>query len=330
MAENREAFYRKVLHGLNALVTGGTGLIGRQVVDLLTKAGANVKIVSLDDNRVDSTSVHVKADLREYSVCQDVVGGMDCVFHLAGIKGSAGVSGSQIATHFVPTLMITTNVLEACRESNIKDVLFTSSIGAYPKGSIFKESEYTIESSPMDFAGWSKRVGELQIQAYREQYGLNYNIVRPSNVYGPGDNFDPDSAMVIPALLGRVYRGESPLSVKGDLLATRDFVYSRDVAHGILLAMIRGKSDFYNLGSGRKVSIGELVETISNVTGVDYRFNSTEPGPGYRDRLMDIDLARQELGYDPSTSLRDGILETWNWFVDNPDEHMMKQNYFRG
>ena len=104
------------------------------------------------------------------------------------------------------------------------------------------------------YPGWAKRMAELQIRAYKEQYGLNWSIVRPSNVYGPGDNFDPNNAMVIPSLMMRIHRGENPLMVWGSGLSIRDFVFSRDVAEGIVLALYFGtRGDFVNLGSGKGV-----------------------------------------------------------------------------
>ncbi|MBU1598499.1 NAD(P)-dependent oxidoreductase, partial [bacterium] len=189
----------------NVLVTGGTGLIGRQVTDLLCSAGASVKIVSLDKINVNDKAEHVLGDLTSFDFCKNITENMDFVFHLAGIKGSASVTEKKLASHFVPILMMNTNILEACRINRVKKVVYTSSIGAYSDAEIFTESDYKLDSLPMDFAGWAKRMAELQIYAYRVQYNLdNFSIVRPCNVYGPGDNFDPNNAMVIPSLMHRI------------------------------------------------------------------------------------------------------------------------------
>jgi GDP-L-fucose synthase len=315
--------------GQRILVTGGTGLIGRQVVQILCGAGANVTIVSLDRVKVSDQAEHIYGDLTDFEFCKDITYGVDCVCHLAGIKGSAAVSTSMVASHFVPTLMMNTNVLEASLVNDVPKVVYTSSIGAYASTEIFRESDYRLDSLPMDFAGWAKRVAELQIDAYHTQYGRNnFAIVRPSNVYGPGDNFDPENAMVVPSLMYRVRQGENPLHVWGDGSAVRDFVFSRDVAEGVLLALHHGTAGgFVNLGSGRECTIRQLVETLSAFLDFDYEFDTSKPS-GYPKRLMDIDRARELIGYDPATSLLDGLKETWAWYLEHEDEHECKKNYF--
>jgi len=317
----------------NVLVTGGTGLIGRQVVGMLADAGATVRIVSLDQVRVHEKAEHTIGDLTDFELCKTVTRDTDFVFHLAGIKGSMEVSKTRLASHFVPTLMFNTNVLEACRLNKVGKVVYASSIGAYTGAEVFVESSEApgnFSGAPMDFAGWAKRMGELQIHAYRVQYGMdNFAIVRPSNVYGPGDNFDPNNAMVIPTLLSRVYRGEDPVSIWGDGSAIRDFAYSRDVAEGVILALYHGtRGHFVNLGSGQGVSIRTLVETLHSFLDFNYAFDSSKPA-GVPRRVMDISLAREMIDYNPTTSLSEGLRETWEWYVSHQGEHLKKKNYFR-
>jgi GDP-L-fucose synthase len=317
--------------GRNALVTGGTGLIGRQVVALLADAGARVKIVSLDHVTVDSRADHVIGDLTNFDLCKEVTKGMDFVFHLAGIKGSAQVSQTHLAAHFVPTLMFNVNVLEASRLNKVEKVVYTSSIGAYANGEVFKEGEPgDFHDAPMDFAGWAKRMAELQVHAYKVQYGMkNIAIVRPSNVYGPGDNFDPENAMVVPSLIHRIYHREDPLVVWGDGSAIRDIVYSRDVAEGVVLALHHGTGGRYvNLGGGRGYTVRELVETLHGFLGFNYQFDASKPS-GFPRRVMDISLAKELIGYNPMTSLLDGLKETWNWYINNREEYLKKKNYFK-
>jgi len=316
--------------GRNVLVTGGTGLIGRQVVDVLCSAGAHVKIVSLDRIKVHDNAEHVVGDLTSFDFCKEITKDMDFVFHLAGIKGSIVVAKTKLASHFVPTLMFNTNVLEACRINKVQKIVYTSSIGAYANTDIFRESDYKLESLPMDFAGWAKRMAELQIKAYKIQYGLeNFSIVRPCNVYGPGDNFDPNNAMVIPTLMHRIYHKEDPVVVWGDGSAIRDFAYSRDVAEGAILALYHGtKSSFVNLGSGQDHSIKELVETLHSFLDFNYEFDTSKPA-GFPKRVMDISLAKKLIDYNPTTSLLEGLKQTWQWFVNNQDEYLNKQNYFK-
>lgn len=314
----------------SVLVTGGTGLIGRQIVKMLCDADARVRIVSLDEVNVDDRAEHVFGDLTDFSLCKELTQDMDFVFHLAGIKGSIEVTKSKPASFFVPLMMFNTNVLEACRLNKVQKVVYTSSIGAYSSAEVFKEDNGN-DGLPMDmFPGWAKRMAEMQIEAYKIQYGLkNFAVVRPCNVYGPGDNFDPKNAMVIPTLMYRIFNQEDPVVVWGDGSAVRDFAYSRDIAEGVVLALYHGTGDkpFVNLGSGRGYTIKELVETLHEFLDFNYRFDTTKPS-GFPKRMMDISLAKEVIDYNPSTLLVDGLKETWEWFIENQDEYLKKKNYF--
>lgn len=316
--------------GKSAVVTGGTGLIGREVVDLLCAAGAHVRIVSLDHLHVNDRAEHVYGDLTDFAFCRKITKDTDFVFHVAGIKGSIDVTVKKPASFFVPLLMFNANVLEACRLNNVQKVVYTSSIGAYASSDVFRESATLETEPPMDmFPGWAKRMAEMQIEAYRIQYGLeNFAVVRPCNVYGPGDNFDPKNAMVIPTLMHRIHRGENPLVVWGDGSAIRDFAYSRDVAEGVILALYHGTQGRYvNLGSGQGYTIRELVQTLNSFIPFEYRFDDTRSS-GFPKRVMDISLAREMLDYDPTTSLLEGLQRTWQWYTANANEFLARKNYF--
>lgn len=311
------------------LVTGGTGLIGREVSRLLLDLGASVKVVSLDKVELDPRIEVVFGDLTNLDFCIEQTRGIDYVFHLAGVKGSIEVTKAKPANFFVPLLMFNTNVLEAARRNNVEKLVYTSSIGAYSSAEVFVETENR-EGAPQDmFPGWAKRMAELQIQAYKQQYGLDWSVVRPCNVYGPGDNFDPNNAMVIPSLMMRIANGEKPLKVWGDGSAIRDFAYSTDVAIGTIQALNFGtRGDFVNLGSGKGYSIKELVETLREFIDFEYEFDTSKPA-GFAKRVMDISRARDWIEYDPKTTLREGLESTWNWFLSNKDEYLQKQNYFK-
>lgn len=316
--------------GTHVLVTGGTGMIGREIVNLLCTTGARVRIVSIDRITVHPQAEHVYGDLTDFGLCKTISKDMDYVFHVAGVKGSIEVTKSKPASFFVPLLMMNTNMLEACRINHVKKVVYTSSIGAYPSAEIIRESNKH-DGPPMDmFPGWAKRMAELQVQAYSIQYGLNnFAVVRPCNVYGPGDNFDPKNAMVIPTLMFRIANKENPVVIWGDGSAVRDFAFSRDVAEGVILALYHGTKGqpFLNLGSGKGYTIRELVETLRGFIEFDFRFDASKPS-GFPKRVMDITLARQVIGYNPSTSLRDGLKETWDWFMAHRQEYHLRQNYF--
>ena len=329
MSKTMFSEYKNFFIGKKVLVTGGTGLIGREVSRLLLELGAQVRVVSLDKVKVDPKIDLIYGDLTSLNFCIEQTKDIDCVFHLAGVKGSIEVTKAKPASFFVPLLMFNTNVLEAARINNVKRLVYTSSIGAYSGAEVFIETENR-EGAPQDmFPGWAKRMAELQIQAYRQQYGLDWAVVRPCNVYGPGDNFDPENAMVIPSLMMRIANGEKPLKVWGDGSAVRDFAYSTDVAIGTIQALYYGtRGDFVNLGSGLGYSIRELVETMREFIDFEFEFDISKPA-GFPKRVMDISRAREWIKYDPKTSLREGLENTWKWFLGNKEEYLQKQNYFK-
>lgn len=314
----------------NCLVTGGTGMIGREVAKILVNMDANVRVISLDKIKIHEQIDHIYGDLTNFEFCKDQTKDMDCVFHMAGIKGSMKVTLEKPASFFVPLLMFNTNILEACRINNVPKLVYTSSIGAYSSSEVFVERDDEDQGPPMDmYPGWAKRMAEMQINAYKIQYDLqDYSIVRPCNVYGPGDNFDPENAMVIPSLMSRIRFGEDPMRIWGDGSAIRDFAFSRDVAEGTINAIFHGtKGKYINLGSGQGVTIKKLVETLNSFIDFNYEFDTTKSS-GWPKRLMDISLAKEMIDYNPQTSLIDGLKETWSWFLNYEDEYKLKKNYF--
>lgn len=320
--------------GKRVLVTGGTGLIGRPLVSMLIEAGANVKIVSLDEPiDIPKNVEFVKGDLREGVFCRKVVEKIDFVFHLAGVKGSIGIGRKQGASFFVNYLLINTNMMEAARLAGVERYLFASSICVYPPAEIFVEQN-AWNGPPQQgdsYAGWAKRMGELQAEAYKEQYGWDkIAIVRPVNTYGPYDDFNPKTALVIPALLRRVLDGEDPLIVWGDGSAVRDFVFSGDVARGMLLALEKyACCDPINLGSGSGFSIKEIVRMILEVTGKSPKIVWDKEKPsGIKFRVADISKAREKIGFVPVVSLKEGLKETLNWYLKNKDVIDKKYNVF--
>jgi GDP-L-fucose synthase len=193
---------------------------------------------------------------------------------------------------------------------------------------IFKE-ENVWKSFPSKhdwFGGWAKRMGELQAEAYAIQNGKsNVSIVRPANVYGPYDNFDTDNAMVIPSLIRKAHENEF-LSVWGDGSPIRDFIYSEDVARG-MLHMVKNKvTEPVNLGSGTGVTIKELATTIASELGREIKWDTDKP-MGDKIRLFDTNRA-ESYGFKPKTKLEDGISNTVKWFLDNLDIVDKRYNVF--
>lgn len=322
-----------MFEGKRVLVTGGTGLIGRPLVQMLIERGASVRIASLDDpSRAHPDAEFRRVNLMELHHCLSTCEGMDFVFQLAGIKGSPAMTAQRPASFFVPTILFNTNMMEAARRCGVGRYLYTSTIGVYAPAEVFYEDDvWKTFPSPNDrFAGWAKRMGELQAEACRIEYGWDQiAIVRPANVYGPYDNFDPDNAMVIPSLISRVMQGEDPLVVWGDGSAVRDFIHAKDVARGMLLAMEKGCGRPINLGSGTGVSVKKIVEIIlENVESRPKVIWDTSKPSGDRIRLMDVSRAKS-IGFDPVISVEDGIKEVMEWYRENKNSVHKRFNVFR-
>lgn len=314
------------------LVTGGTGMIGRPLVEMLIQKEAKVRIASLDDpSRAHPKAEFVRVDLTDINNCLNAVKGMDYVFHLAGIKGSPKMTKERPASFFVPTILFNTNMMEAARRSGIKNFLYTSTIGVYAPSEIFHEDDVwkTFPSENDKFAGWAKRMGELQAEAYKIEYSWNkISIVRPANVYGPFDNFDPENAMVIPSLIARALSGENPLVVWGDGTPIRDFIHARDVAKGMMLVMEKGETRPVNLGSGKGYTIKQIAELVKKYAPGNLKlvWDTSKPS-GDKKRLMDISRARS-LGFKPTISIEAGIKEVLDWYIKNKNLISKRYNVF--
>lgn len=316
----------------NVLVTGGTGMIGRPLVTMLLEKGANVFVVSLDESHgLDSKVNFVQADLTDFKNCVDACIDMDYVFNLIGVKGSPKMCKEQPADFMVPMLQFNTNMMEAARKNKVKWYLYTSSVGVYHPAEVFKEEDVwaTFPSENDRFAGWAKRIGELQAEAYSIQYGWDcVSIVRPANVYGPYDNFDPDNAMVIPSLIRKALENDM-LSVWGDGSAVRDFIHAKDVALGMIHMVENKITKPVNLGSGEGFSIKTIVDLIVKHCGkdLDVEWDTTKPS-GDAKRLFDMSRANS-YGFYPAMEIEDGIIDTINWFKNNQKIVDKRHNAFK-
>lgn len=296
-------------------------MIGRQVVALLLEGGAEVRVASLDDPGDRALPYEFRqGDLTDGDFCRSVVSGCDIVFHLAGIKGSVGIGRTKGASFMVPLLLMNTQLMEAARRADVQRLVYTSSIAVYHPAEVFIEDRaWDGPPHPSDqFAAWAKRMGELQADAYLAEYGWDRTvIVRPTNVFGPGDNFDPQTAMVIPALIARAVTGENPLEVWGDGSAVRDFLFSRDCAEAMLLAAQHAPGNTpINLGSGRPTSIREVVAAISSCFDPPPQITwDTERPAGNNVRVMDTTRARELIGFEARTPLDTAIRETVEWYL---------------
>lgn len=298
------------------LITGGTGLIGIQLANLLVDSEAQVTVASLEKNpELSKKCKYAKLDLRILKNCLKITKGQDFVFHLAGIKGSPKLTMTRPYSFMTPMILFNTNMMEACRLNKVKRYLYTSSIGVYNPKSLMSEKDVwkTFPSKNDWYSGWAKRIGELQGDCFNVHYGLNnFSIVRPANVYGKGDDFS-ENGMVIPQLVKRIHT-ESPFICWGDGSPIRDFIHADDVADGILLCYEKKITEPINLGSGKGVSIKELVDTLVEIYDgdVDVKWDKSKPN-GDAIRLMDMTRANKH-GFYPKTDLKTGLKEVVEYY----------------
>ena len=315
----------------NVLVTGGTGMIGRSVVEKLLILGAKITVADLHipDNKIDNVE-YVKVDLRYFDQCESICAGKDYVFNVVGVKGSPQACATQPADFMVPMLQFNTNMMEAARKADVDWFLYTSSVGVYSPSDVFHEDDvWKTFPSPNDrFAGWAKRMGELQAEAYSIQYNWNkFSIVRPANVYGRFDNFNPVNSMVVPSLIRKAQENDV-LEVWGDGSSIRDFIFSDDVADAMIHCVVNKINEPLNLGSGEGYSIKDLVEMVVAASGKDLEIKwLTDKPNGDAKRIMST-AKSESYGIQHKTSLYEGIKIVTNWFKENKEVLDQRYNVF--
>lgn len=317
---------------MRVLVTGATGMVGRAVVERLRRENVALTATSFDAQSPWSDITFKRVDLRDYAAVLEMCAEADVVLHVAGIKGSVSMTKAKPATFMAPLLQMNTNVFAACQAAGVGRVVYTSSIGVYSPGELISESDLDWSAPPMDtHPGWAKRMGELQLAAMRsEDPAFTYAIVRPSNVYGPGDNFNPQTAMVIGALLGRAFKGETPVKVQGTGGAVRDFVYSVDVADALVRLAFSDFVGDLNVGAGSGVSIRDLASNITAITGVPLTFDSVLVDEGFSSRILSVNKARESIEWAPQTDIMSGLDLTWNWLLKHGADQVGRLDYFAG
>lgn len=308
------------LKGKKVLVTGGTGLIGQQLIKLLKEEGANIRIVSLDNNSLVPPDIEfMQLDLMNFDNCKKACENVDVVFNLIGIKTSPKIIKEKPANIFVSYLRFNTNIIEAARQSNVGWFLYVSTIGVYSPTDVMSEDELWngFPSKHDWYGGWAKRMGEMQLETYKIQYGLNnYSIIRPANVYGPYDDFS-ETSMVIPSLIKRVYNKENPFVVWGDGTSIRDFIYSEDVARAMIFAVTNEINEPLNVGSGKGISIKDVVNTVIEISDYipEIIWDVSKPS-GDKQRILNTNKLNN-YGFTPKINLKDGLTKTLEWYKLN-------------
>jgi len=300
------------------LVTGGAGFLGSHLIEQMKEKGTSPAHIRVTRSKT--------TDLRIWEHCVDAVQDIDVVIHLAAKVGGIGYNRNNPATLFYDNAMMGIQLMEAARREGVEKFVQVGTVCAYPKFTPvpFKEEDlwngYPEETNAP--YGVAKKMLLVQAQAYREQYGFNAIYLLPVNLYGPRDNFDPESSHVIPALIRKFVDAKQSKSdtveVWGTGSASREFLYVDDAARGIVLATERyNKPDPVNLGSGMEITIKDLVALIGELTGFDGEivWDATKPD-GQPRRCLDVSRAREEFGFEAEMGFREGLHRTIEWYMD--------------
>lgn len=299
------------------LVTGGNGFLGKHLVrKLIEERGVHADHISIPDEK--------DCDLRIWENCQKAVGGMDLVIHLAAKVGGIGFNQKYPGELFYDNAIMSIQMMEAARREGVSKYVALGTVCAYPKFTPvpFKEEDlwsgYPEETNAP--YGLAKKMQLVQSQSYRQQYDFNSIFLLPVNLYGPGDNFDPKSSHVIPALIRKFVEAKEKnlpvVTVWGTGEASREFLYVEDAAEGILLAAERyNGSEPANLGAGCEIKIKDLVILVQELVGYkgEVAWDRSHPD-GQPRRMLNTAKAQKEFGFKATTLFEEGLRKTIEWY----------------
>lgn len=317
------------LKGAKCLVTGGAGFLGHRLIERLLAEGAQVratlhnKPAKLIDDRIE----YVTTDLQDQANCAAVCDGVDFVFHCAANTQGAAVIRETPLAHVTPNVPMNTYLLAGAHKAGVKRFLFLSSGAAYPDtGHRPVEEHEMLADEPVDVyyaVAWMKRYAEILCKTYATKIRnpMDCVVVRPSNVYGPGDKFDPKTSHVTAALIRRVVLRPNPFEVWGTGEDVRDLIYIDDFMDGLLMAF--HNPDPYleiNICSGDGVRVIDILNLAAKVDGfgdINVQLDPTKPST-VPVRRLSAKLAAEKLGFTARVGLEEGLRRTLAWYRQNP------------
>ncbi len=318
---------KEILH--TTLVTGCSGLVGYHVVKKLIEAsqpgylvvGVDIKEPTYDYSEYGDKFVFHNVDLTDSYKTSSLfeIYNLNDIINCFGIKGTPKTAQEQPVNFLVPSITANMNLLKNCQHHSVY-ICFLSSVGVYASAEEFQEDTVweTLPSRHDWFPAWSKRIPELIIDAYRQQYDfINYTILRPSNIFGEYDNFG-ENAMAIPATIKKVFESNGEIEAWGDGTSIRDYVYAGDVAEACLTATRkRLHNEIVNIGSGVEITIKEMIETVAKVSGKDIKINwDTSKPNGEPKRKMNTEK-QEDYGLLPKIGFEEGIRKTYEHYKKN-------------
>ena len=314
------------------LVTGCSGLVGYHVVKKLAESipdgylvvGIDIKEPKYDYKQYGDKFVFHNIDLTDYYKVSSIfeLYNINDVMNCFGIKGTPKTAKSYPVNFLVPSIQANINLIKNCQHHSAY-MCFLSSVGVYASAEEFEEDTVweTLPSQHDWFPAWSKRVPELIIDAYRQQFGwINWTILRPSNIFGEYDNYG-ENAMAIPATIKKVFESDGEIEAWGDGTPIRDYVYAGDVAEACLIsAKKRLHTEIINVGSGVETTIKEMIETTIKISGKDIKINwDTSKPNGEPKRKMNTEK-QEDYGLLPKYGFEEGIRKTYEHYKNNINE----------
>ena len=316
-----------MLKGVKVLVAGAAGLVGSNLLGRLLAEGAKVRATLhrkepvIEDRRID----YVRCDLTRPEDCRRAVAGMQYVYLCAASTSGAAAINATPMIHVTPNVLINSLMLEAAHEAEVEKFLWLGSTVADPVSDKPMREEQVMEGEPYEkyfYAGWAKRFTEVLCRMYGEKLPKKMTtiVLRPTNIYGPHDDFEFATSHVIPALIRKCVERWNPLEVWGDGSEVRDVIYVDDMVEAMLLATQRISSyTAINIGLGKGHSVKEILGDILEVDGYEdakVRFDPSKPTT-IPLRLIDTHKAESLLGFRAKVGLREGLKRTIEWYRES-------------
>ncbi|PIR48400.1 GDP-fucose synthetase [Candidatus Peregrinibacteria bacterium CG10_big_fil_rev_8_21_14_0_10_55_24] len=317
-----EIMHILVMQSRRILVTGGAGFLGTYVVGELQQKNYEVHV-----------PLHSDYDLRSRAQVEQLLAATKphCIIHLAAVVGGIGANRRSPGTFFFDNAIMGIHLMEQARLAGVEKFVSVGTVCSYPKHTPVPFHEESLwdgypEETNAPY-GIAKKLALVQGQAYRQQYGFNAIYLIPVNLFGPGDNFDPETSHVIPALIYKfscaLCERKREVVLWGDGMPTREFLYVKDAARALVLALeTYEKPDPVNIGTGKEISIRELAEVIAAEVGFTGKivWDTTKPN-GQPRRRLDTARALREFGFQATTPFIDGLRATIQWYARHVASH---------
>ncbi len=311
-------------NGRRVLVTGGAGFVGTNLIRALVEAGAIVRATlhTSEPQESEDRVEWVRGDLLDAAFCRQACAGSELVFMCAANTSGAAVMATTPLVHVTPNVIMNTQMLDAAYGAGVRKFLFLSSNTVYPEAAHAVAEEEMIPGNVYEkyfCVAWMKQFSEVLCRMYSEKIPkpMAALVVRPANIYGPHDDFEPATSHVLPALMRKVIERQDPLEVWGDGNDIKDFIYIDDLVRGLMRVMERQQGyEPVNLGSGQEMSIRKALAAMLAIE--DYAearvvFNTSKPTMIPR-RMLDVSKAQRELGFSAAIPFEEGLRRTMDWY----------------